>query len=148
VNDQITAHFFEHEFCESEVAARLGRPIIPDSAQSANIARLCLTVLEPIRMQLGRPMIITSGYRPPWLNAAVGGADDSAHLDGRAADVKVVGMTPATFARWIQMRKFPVDQVIEEFGQWVHIAIADGRPRGEFLVASMAGGRKSYSPMV
>lgn len=143
---QLSEHFRLDEFLQSETAARMGRPIVAPPDVQENLRRLCETVLEPIRVRLGRAMVITSGYRPSWLNTVIGGSKTSAHMEGRAADIKVVGMSPLTFSRWIQINAategWPVDQVIFE-GQWIHVGIAD-RPRGEYLTAIFGNGGVTY----
>lgn len=58
------------------------------------IARLAY-YLEEVRSQFGNPSItINSGYRPPVINQAVGGASNSQHLYGAAADIVVSGIRP------------------------------------------------------
>lgn len=55
--------------------------------------------LEALRAALGaRPITITSGYRCPAHNAAVGGHPSSEHMDGTATDVVVRGVAPDTVA--------------------------------------------------
>ncbi len=125
----------------------MGRTIEPSSIELANITKLCTTLLEPIRVKLGRSIVITSGLRPPWLNAAVGGSGVSAHMKGLAADIKIVGMTPAVFSKWVQnnavAEAWPVDQCILEFDSWTHLSIADA-PRGQYLTATKQGGTTVY----
>ena len=58
-----------------------------------------LSRLQALRSALGRPVYITSGYRNPGHNARVGGAPDSLHLKGMAADIYVPGMDPEDLAR-------------------------------------------------
>lgn len=140
------------------MAARMGREIVPSEAVVANLKRLCVTVLQPIRNELvvveGRvfPITVTSGYRPLWLNRAVGGSRTSAHIDGRAVDCRFVWMSnfdAATFIAGI-IDRYPIDQLIYEFGQWVHIGIApEGQnPRREILTASrdVASRKTIYLP--
>ena len=50
--------------------------------------------LQKLRDRLGKPVIITSGYRTAAHNKKVGGAPKSQHLYGTAVDIKVNGMTP------------------------------------------------------
>ena len=52
------------------------------------------TQLQSLRTELGRSITITSGYRSPSHNLKVGGAKDSFHIRGMAADIQVSGMTP------------------------------------------------------
>lgn len=142
----LSPHFSLDEFLQSETAARMGKRLVPPVDVEANLRRLCETVLEPIRVKLGRPMVVSSGWRPTWLNIIIGGSKTSAHMEGRAADIKVVGMSPLTFSRWIQVNAstegWPIDQVIQE-GQWTHIGIAD-KPRGEYLTAVFGNGGVTY----
>jgi zinc D-Ala-D-Ala carboxypeptidase len=144
---RLSEHFWLREFLSSETAARMGREIEPTDAVLANLQRLCQQVLQPIRTKLGRSLVITSGYRPGWLNATIGGSATSAHMGGHAADIKVVGMEPYTFCRWVQQHAaaegWPIDQCIQEFGQWTHIGTAVA-PRNEYLTAKKIGGKTIY----
>jgi hypothetical protein len=63
---------------------------------NATIARDIIALareLQRARNQLGRPFRVNSWYRPPDVNAAVGGASRSQHLYGKAADIQVSGMS-------------------------------------------------------
>lgn len=133
----LTDNFPLEEFLRSQVAARLGLDLAPPPEIVTNLKRLCVLVLQPARTSIGRPIVISSGWRPEWLNAAINGAASSAHIDGRAADCNCTGMTPIAFARAIQRLNLPVDKVILEYGQWVHVQVAkEGRdPRREYLTA-------------
>ncbi len=146
---KISPHFNLEEFTFSEAAARLGRTIeVPDNIFD-NIIYLASEVLEPLRVRLGKPLILLSGYRPEWLNEVVGGSKTSAHMQGLAADVRAVGMKPAVFAAWIRNNasdlKIPIDQVINEFGSWVHIGTSRTKPRKEYLTATKINGKTVYS---
>jgi zinc D-Ala-D-Ala carboxypeptidase len=148
MNDmQLSGHFRLREFLSSETAARMGREIEPPPDVLTNLQRLCQQVLEPIRVMLDKPVVITSGYRPGWLNAAIGGSQTSAHMTGNAADIKVVGMTPLVFCRWVEehakQHSWPIDQCIQEFGHWTHIGTAMA-PRYQFLTAKNLTGRTIY----
>lgn len=71
----LTAHFDQEEFSDRRGGGVKGPP-----------ART-LAALEVLRFQVGRPLRIVSGYRTPMSNRAVGGAPDSRHLYGDAADI-------------------------------------------------------------
>jgi hypothetical protein len=96
----------------------------PPSDVEDNLRRLCVDILQPFRDAIGLPISITSGYRPPELNERIGGSTTSAHMSGRAADFIVNGMTPLEVAEHIRAQALPYDQVIHEFGQWVHVGIS------------------------
>lgn len=82
---QLSKHFHEREFrCK-------GTGTLPPKGMDPNLIR----ALEAIRTHYGRPVTITSGYRSPSHNAAVGGASNSQHVLGTAADFVVQGVSPA-----------------------------------------------------
>lgn len=92
----------------------------------------------------GRPIQVSSGYRSPAVNAAVGGARDSAHVRGLAADITTPGMTPKDLALAIIRASLEFDQLIYE-GTWVHIGLSQTAPRGEILTATFQPGGVVYS---
>lgn len=59
-----------------------------------NIEALVNNVLDPLCTMIGRPIIITSGYRCQRVNELVGGSKTSQHLTGKAVDFHVQGYTP------------------------------------------------------
>lgn len=145
---KLTQHFTLEEFCESDAAARMGAVISPTPEVILNLTRLCYDVLEPLRSRLQKPIIITSGFRPEWLNKFIGGAINSAHLTGRAADIKVQNMPPLELAKYIRNQEFPVDKCLMEFGQWVHVQISvapEIAPRHQFMTALHINGQTQYS---
>ncbi|MBT9559904.1 MAG: peptidoglycan-binding protein [Myxococcales bacterium] len=81
----LTAHFALNEF-RSKDGAGFPRSVIP-------VLRELAENLEVLRAEVG-PIGITSGYRSPAHNRAVGGAKNSYHVRGMAADITVAGMTP------------------------------------------------------
>jgi len=54
--------------------------------------------LQVIRDHIGRPITVNSGYRSPKHNKAIGGASNSFHMKGMAADIRVDGMSPKELA--------------------------------------------------
>lgn len=145
---RIGKDFWLREFCESETAVRLGREIEPTADELVNIVMLVEQVMQPIRSALARPISITSGLRPVWLNRAIGGALTSEHMTGRACDFKVVGLTPYQVCQWISMTQLPFNQLIHEFGSWTHISVAPKgfTPKRELLTAIKENGKTIYKP--
>jgi len=126
---KLTDHFSLEEFLESQVATRYDIDMTPDEKVLKNLTRLAWR-LEDVRAAVGKPIIITSGYRPWVLNKIIGGAPNSAHIDGRAADIVVMSKvwTPYDVAERIVSADIVFDKVILEFGRWVHFQI---EPEGE-----------------
>jgi hypothetical protein len=109
-------------------------------------------LLEDVRALLGEPMHISSGYRCPALNALVGGASTSAHMDGRAADFKPDTLELRAAFDMIAASAIPFDQLIIEKtaagAAWIHVGIArEGEtPRLQAMAASGASaGTMTYT---
>lgn len=66
-----------------------------DGTDTVYVHTALVALLEQIRCRFDRPLIITSGYRSLAHNRAVGGATQSRHLYGLAADIRVQGVSPA-----------------------------------------------------
>ena len=88
---KLSSHFELSEFTRSETADKLGINNDVDWSDSAwiveNLEKLCVCTLEPVRRFLNEPVFVSSGYRCPRLNEAVGGVKHSQHIIGEAADV-------------------------------------------------------------
>jgi len=148
---RLSNHFHLEEFLRSETAARMGREIeIEDSRIVEHLTYLCVHVLEPLREILDRPIVITSGYRPQWLNRSIGGSPNSEHMDGRAADIVVPGFTPFFVCKTAEIKQIPFNQCIHEFPPrgWCHISVPKPGepPRRECLTATKVAGKTVYRP--
>ena len=144
----LSQHFTLEEFTRSQTAARLDVPNVPDNTHITNMKKLCRTVLEPIRQEANSPVIITSGYRCTRLNELIGGSETSAHRFGRAADFVVIGQTPYETCTMIDEMNLHYDQLIHEFGRWVHIGIGPDTmmDRNQKLTAKKVDGETLYVP--
>ena len=143
---KLTPNFSRDEFVISQTAIRGGIDNTPPPAAWANLTALCTNVLEPAHDALG-PIIVSSGYRSPMLNVVVGGALHSQHMSGEAADITAKNCSLGNLYRWLS-ENTPFDQLIWEFGAWVHTSHRlDGPQRGERLLAWRHDGKTRYVPL-
>lgn len=124
---QLTKHFDLAQLTRSSVAQARG---LSNEPPPELLPRLILTaeMLERIRSTLDAPVIVTSGYRSPQVNIAVGGATSSDHTQGHAADI-VAPMfgTPYDIARRLAplVSTLGIGQIILEGikgKRWVHVS--------------------------
>jgi zinc D-Ala-D-Ala carboxypeptidase len=141
----LTPHFSLEELTASETAERNGWDNSPNDQELANLTRLA-DFLEQVKVVLnGKPIMISSGLRTKKVNDAVGSRDTSQHRTGCAADFRVPGMTPDQVVKAIIASGISYDQVISEFGRWVHISVpnsVDTSPRRQALIIDKAGTRQ------
>jgi len=140
---QLSPHFSLEELTITRHAGIDNRP------PADVVTRLTRTAqgLESVRTRLGVPVIVSSGYRCPALNRAVGGQPNSQHLVGEAADFIAPAFGgPATIvSALLDCRDVDFDQLIEEHGagaSWVHVSFVSGRaPRRQVLMIDANGTR-------
>lgn len=129
---KLSDHFTLNEFTYSDTARAQGIDnSVSSDAVLMNLKALCHNVLEPLRLRYGKPIRISSGYRCPKLNKAVGGVASSQHVVGQAADLNVGSREEnARLFELIQDMKLPFDQLIDEYGMaWVHVSYSPRRRR-------------------
>ena len=105
---------------------------MPDINSLDCMLDLICDCLQPLRDKLGKPMIITSGYRCYLLNKAIGGATNSQHTKGQAVDFHVKGMSINDTINFVINSGVPFDQLINE-RTWVHISYKKGNNRRQIL---------------
>jgi zinc D-Ala-D-Ala carboxypeptidase len=147
-DERLGSFFWLSEFLRSDTATRKGLANVPDAGALVNIRGVLAPGMERVRNLLAGPVHITSGYRAPEVNRAVGGSGASQHCQGLAADFIAPGFgTPRSIARHLMTHapELRFDQLIFE-GTWVHISFVPGKGRGEVLTAHfMAGQPVTYS---
>jgi len=139
----LTEHFTLEELVASQTAARRRLDNRPGPEVLANLKRVAV-LLEQVRALVDRSITVSSGYRSPVVNGAVGGSKNSAHVLGLAADINASGVSPKDLAKKIRDSDIQFDQLIYE-GTWVHIGLSAGAPRREVLTATFAPGGVVYS---
>jgi hypothetical protein len=129
--------------CASSTATRLNLDNRPTPDIAFALGNLAAN-LERVRLVLGHPMMIDSGFRCLALNLAVGGAQKSAHMDGDAADFVCPGFgTPLEISKAIIASDVKFDQLIQE-GTWVHVSFAPAM-RQQTLTANFGIGAVKYT---
>lgn len=138
----LSDHFTIDEFTLSQTAARLG---ISNDPPPEVISHLQTTAMgmELVRESLGNvPILISSGYRCPALNAEVHGQPGSQHLLGEAVDFTAPTFgNPSDVMRHLVDSDVPYDQIILEFGRWVHISFSL-KDRRQALIIDRSGTRE------
>ena len=90
---KLSKNFTLRELTKSETASRYGIDNKPNPEFTVNLQNLCETVLQPIRDEYKKPIVVSSGYRCPLLNKIVKGVPGSDHLVGAACDFHTVSDT-------------------------------------------------------
>ncbi len=142
---QITKHFSLLELTRSQTATRRNINNKPDEKVIDSLTVLCNELLEKIRELAGKPITINSGYRSKELNSAIGGSKTSQHCKGEAVDIvcNSLGSSKKLFDL-IVASDLDYDQIIEEFGSWVHISYKKEGNRKQKLVAKKVNNKTIY----
>lgn len=130
-------YFSIKEMCKSSTAKKLNIDNTPSAEIEKNLTVLIEQCLDPIREAFGGPIMITSGYRCPQLNAASGGSPMSHHTKGFAADID----TNENKKLWntIVSGDFKWTQLINEYPDndgdpsWIHVSYDPNNLKCEIL---------------
>lgn len=158
---QLTSNFKSTEFEFSHTALKHG---IDNSIPVRHWGAVCLTAqrLQAFRDWLSdkyeedTPITILSGYRSKALNKRISGSSKTSdHMTGFAADIRVAGFSNhelmIQIIEWLTKEGIQFDQLIDEYGSWVHISFAPAN-RGQILEATMvrkmSGQRKTVYRLV
>lgn len=140
---KLSAGFNLDEFTISQIAERRGYKNEPNEKEIDNLTELCSNVLQPLREIIQVPIIITSGFRSFDVNTIVGGASNSQHLEGKAADFIVPSMILADVFNIVQ-NQLPFDQLIYEFGKWIHVSWNGQKNRHQAMISKVVSGKTVY----
>ena len=135
---RLSRNFMLREFVNSTTASRKGISNKPTEVHLSNLKILIDNVIQPLRDKIG-PIRITSGYRSPALNRAIGGSSRSQHSKGMAADIQFVRdneMDNKVIFDTILEMGLDFDQMINEFDyKWIHISYNQKKNRKQVLEA-------------
>ena len=145
---KLTPHFSLNELTKSQTALRLGLDNNPNPDRVASLRNLCEQVLEPVRKNFDRPVIINSGYRAEEVNTAIGSKPTSQHCKAQAADIEIPGVDNLELYKWLTSNS-DYDQLILEYytgepdSGWVHVSyVSPDENRRERLWIDRSGVRR------
>ena len=119
---QLSEHFTLEEATHSDTAIRQGIDNQPSTLQLENM-KAAAKNLELVRAVTGA-LNVNSWLRLPAVNVAVGGSKISSHMDGWAIDVSSTKLTPYQLCQEVLKAGIKFDQMIHEYGRWMHISFA------------------------
>jgi uncharacterized protein YcbK (DUF882 family) len=117
---KITEHFTLYEVAHSDTAIKNNIDNTPNATIIANAVFLIKKVLEPVRIHFNKPVNVNCIYRCSLVNDKVGGAKNSQHLFGQAADIYISGIPNSVIVDFIR-KNLDFDQLILE-ASWVHVS--------------------------
>lgn len=137
------------EGTKSQTAERKGIVNTPSTEALENMKYVAKNVFDKVRKHLGVPLFVSSFYRSPQLNKAIGGSKTSQHCKGEAVDIDHPKLNKKIF-NYIR-KNLEYDQLIAEFPDengvpaWVHVSLRqDGKNRKQVLIAYSDKGRTKY----
>lgn len=147
---KLTENLTLQEATKSNTATRLGIDNTPPPAIIERMVETAEKIFQPLRDALG-PIRVSSFYRSPDLNRAIGGSKSSQHCKGEAIDMQGISVSNAElFFKACDLEDF--DQIIWEFGtleepDWVHVSYSKTHNRKQILRATKIGKRTAYVPL-
>lgn len=153
-NDQmLSPHFCLDEFTKSPTAIKHGIQNVPSQEAVQNLKRLCQGNLEPLREELGLPVVITSGFRTIALNALLAhSSKHSQHTQGQAADFYVASGQSGLSRRELLIKAFRLiitseqidyDQLIL-YPSFIHVSYVSREANRRTILLAMRNGKLGY----
>lgn len=129
--EKFSYNFTYEELVNSPTANRLKINNTPNKQQKESLRKLAVEILQVIRDEYDKPIIVTSAFRCDKLNKAVGGAKNSQHTKGEAADIRSVSDSikdnKEIFDLILRLQKegkLTFGQLIDEYNyNWVHVSL-------------------------
>jgi len=144
---KLSKNFALSEVTHSNTAKRLGISNEPTKEHMDKLEMLIRSIIQPLRDSIG-PIRISSGYRNPSLNSAIGGSSSSQHCKGEALDIQfweMGQMNNKVIYDWILNSGIEFDQMINEFDySWIHISLKEEGNRRQTLEAYKKEGLTKY----
>jgi uncharacterized protein YcbK (DUF882 family) len=135
---KLSKNFSRAEIEHSNTAKRLGISNEMSEKHLESMQRLIDNLIQPMRDAIG-PIRISSGYRSPKLNKAIGGSSRSQHSKGEALDLQFWEkgkMNNRVIYEWVLESGVEFDQMINEFDfSWIHISLKSKENRSQVLEA-------------
>jgi len=159
---KLSKNFTLQELIKSNTALRLGIDNTPSKEGIMKLTILATSVLQLLRDRIGA-LRITSGYRSPQLNTAIGGSNKSQHTKCEAVDIQYVKrgrMDNLMIYQALIDLDIDFDQCILEFGDstatsdptspaWIHLSYKITNNRRQVLVAYKDDNNKTkYRPLI
>lgn len=147
---ELSPHFIWAEVTRSQTAIARGLSNEVPEELRPNIHRTA-ALMEEVRTLMGGPIRVTSWYRSPALNTAIGGSKTSVHPKGLAVDWQPTTMDLEDAFSLVEASAIVFDQLILEQtrdgARWIHIGLCEGTPRREVLRAAGArlGGTMTFA---
>ena len=153
---KLSANFTLDELIKSQVATRKNISNNPSPQQIENLKALAINILQPIRTNFDKPMIISSGFRCAELCLEIGSSINSehcAHEKSAAADFEIWSIDNKELAMWIK-DNLEFNQLILEFYKsgdpnsgWIHCSYSTEHNKNQFLIAyKNEEGKTKYKP--
>lgn len=130
---KLSDNFTLEEATFSQTAIRKGIKNEPDTVTIARM-KIAANGMEKVRRLLQCPIIVSSWYRSPKLNTAIGGAKNSDHKLGYAVDFKTHKHSIDVIFNAIKNSDIEYDQLINEYGRWIHISFSPRKRRMAFRI--------------
>lgn len=136
MKDNKESYFTIEELYRSTTANNLHINNVPPAEAKAKLVELITTVLNPIRRKWKSPILVSSGYRCPKLNKAVGGSPTSQHLKGEAADIYCKDNRELfiLICSMVYNGEIKIGQLIDEKNyRWLHISLPTNKHYNHIL---------------